>query len=331
VADDTLFDRVYICPSWPKNQLDHWYCAEVCALSFNDNCLDVSITPANRVGASAAVTCLPETAYVTLTKNCMTVADRRQHAIILARKPGTNEIRIGGSCWIGSPPLKENITIHNPALFFATIFKECLERAGVKVTGEARLTDEPLKEIEVPANEVAASESPLDYVVQFTNKRSQNLCAEQLFKTLGAVKTGAGTFEGGAAAVRDFLSRLQVGQDPCVVADGSGLSKMNRLTPAVMTALLRHMYEHKYREAFVNSLAVPGEEGSLKKRFLDEPYCSRVRAKTGYVAGASCLSGYATTRGGRALAFAIFMNKYAVSNLTMHALQDKIVKALVDM
>jgi D-alanyl-D-alanine carboxypeptidase/D-alanyl-D-alanine-endopeptidase (penicillin-binding protein 4) len=245
---------------------------------------------------------------------------------------------VGGSCWIGSPPFTEYQTIHNPALYLATVFKEALERAGVKVTGTVRLADQPLKEIEIPANEVTASESALDWTITVTNQRSQNFYAEQLLKTMGALKTGLGTFESGCSVVSGFLKRLggtapaspQAG-DQFVVADGSGLSKTNRLTPAQMTSLLRHMHGHKFRDAYLSSLAVPGEEGSLKKRFTKEPYRGHVLAKTGYVAGASCLSGYLTTRAGRPLAFAIFMNKFNAGNPTMHVLQDAICKALVDM
>ena len=331
IADDTLFDRTYVCPTWPKNQRDHWYEAEGCGLSFNDNCLNITIQPGKAVGDPALVTIQPDTRYVTVNRSCTTTANRREHAIVLARKPGTNEIIVGGKCWIGSPPLKEFITIHDPALYFATVFKEALERAGIKVTGSAVLADRPLMDIETPANLMACSESSLDLTIAVTNKRSQNLYAEQLFKVLGALKTGVGTFESGQAAVSEFLARLGGDAKSFLVTDGSGLSKTNRLTPALMTALLRQMYEHKSRQAFIASLAVPGEDGSLEKRFKDEPYRSHVIGKTGYVAGASCLSGYITTRKGRVMAFAIFMNKFRGSNIEMHRLQDRICRALVDL
>ncbi len=331
IADDTLFDRVYVPTTWPRNQMDHWYCAQVCALSFNDNCLNISIAAAKTVGAPAAVRIEPDTSYVNVTKNCVTVAARKDHAVILARKPDTNDIRVGGGFWIGSPPSKDFITIHNPALYLATVFREALERAGVKVAGKAALADRPMREATVPENEIAASESSLDGTIAVTNQRSQNFYAEQLLKTVGAVKTGQGTFESGCAAVSDFLRRLDGAGSDFVVADGSGLSKTNRLPPALMTALLRHMYEHRFREAYVSSLAQPGEEGSLRKRFTGEPYRGRVLAKTGYVAGASCLSGYLTTMKGRTLAFAIFMNKFSGNNAAMHVLQDRICKALIDL
>ena len=331
VADDTLFDRTYVCPGWPSNQRDHWYEAEVCALSYNDNCLNVTIGPGPAPGTPAVVTIKPDTSYVTVTRSCVTTGSRKEHAIVLARKLGTNEILVGGKCWIGSPPLEEFITIHNPALYLATVFKEALERAGVKVVGAVRLADRPMKEAETPENEVASFGSWLSGTIAVANKRSQNFYAEQLFKVLGALKGGVGSFETGAAGVREFLNRLDGEGKSFVVTDGSGLSKTNRLTPALMTALLRHMYEHKFRDAFLGSLAVPCEEGSLEKRFKDEPYRSAVIAKTGYVAGASCLSGYAATRKERMLAFAIFMNRFNAGNPHMHALQDKICRALVDM
>ena len=45
IVDDRVFDRQYTHPSWPKDQLDRWYCAEVSGLNFHTNVLSVFPSP----------------------------------------------------------------------------------------------------------------------------------------------------------------------------------------------------------------------------------------------------------------------------------------------
>jgi len=91
-----------------------------------------------------------------------------------------------------------------------------------------------------------------------------------------------------------------------VVRDGSGLSARNRVWPAVMTRVLAEMTRRPGWEVFLASLPVAGIDGTLKRRMLDPPVRGRVAAKTGYIAQASCLSGYVLDGRGRpAIAFSI--------------------------
>ncbi|HEX8385643.1 MAG TPA: D-alanyl-D-alanine carboxypeptidase, partial [Rubricoccaceae bacterium] len=96
-------------------------------------------------------------------------------------------------------------------------------------------------------------------------------------------------------------------------------------TPASMVALLRAMQRHPAREAFVASLPAGGGAGStLRNRLADV----RVRAKTGSIEYARCLSGYVTGPSGATIAFSIMANNYTVDGARIAGATDAIVRAL---
>ena len=94
-----------------------------------------------------------------------------------------------------------------------------------------------------------------------------------------------------------------------VVADGSGLSRENRVTARIQSDLLALMSKHQEAAAFRESLAVGGKDGTIGKRMKD--LAGRVFAKTGYIGGVRSLSGYvpSTNSGHQWLVFSIIYNK----------------------
>jgi serine-type D-Ala-D-Ala carboxypeptidase/endopeptidase (penicillin-binding protein 4) len=112
--------------------------------------------------------------------------------------------------------------------------------------------------------------------------------------------------------------------------DGSGLSKENRLTAQAVTDLLAVMYA-RHGDAFVETLSVAGQDGTLAKRMKNTSAEGRVFGKTGYIAGTSTLSGYVRTKSGRMIAFSCLMNDVASGDLwKAHQAQDKLCARLAD-
>ncbi len=330
VADDTIFDRNYINPTWPKNQLSKWYCAQVNGLSFNDNCVDITILPGSGPGDLVKTVVDPQTDYIKIINTCKTTGNKKKHFYSLFRKENTNVIYLKGLFWNGSKSRKEWVTVENSALFLATCFKEILEKRDIAVKGECRLTDEQDNISIEHAQNTTCTTNSISETITITNSRSQNFYAEQLLKTIGATVNKRGTFQSGLNVIKGLINKLGHKRAEYEIADGSGLSKENRLTTGIITDLLCFMYNHECREIFLNSLAVSGKVGTLKKRLREAPYRSRIKAKTGYILGASSLSGYAKTTKGRYLTFSILVNNFKGSNRNIKKVQDSICKALVD-
>jgi D-alanyl-D-alanine carboxypeptidase/D-alanyl-D-alanine-endopeptidase (penicillin-binding protein 4) len=156
-----------------------------------------------------------------------------------------------------------------------------------------------------------------------TNRASDNFFAEMLVKDLGASFGGAGTTKAGLKVVRSRLSAF--GIHPRMV-DGSGLSRANRATARQIVRLLERMRSQEIAPSWLESLAVAGRSGTLRKRMRRTAAAGVCQAKTGTLIGVSALSGYCTTRGGATLAFSFLEN--GISTVAAKRIEDKMVAAV---
>jgi D-alanyl-D-alanine carboxypeptidase/D-alanyl-D-alanine-endopeptidase (penicillin-binding protein 4) len=158
------------------------------------------------------------------------------------------------------------------------------------------------------------------------NLTSDNLSAENILKTLGAVKWGApGSAAGGAEAVRQFLEGVGIDTARVVVADGSGVSRYDLTSPAAVTTLLAAMKRRTdlFRTWYA-TLPVAGVSGTLAGRMRGTPAQGNLHAKTGSLEGVSSLSGYVTTAEGEELAFSILMEHFPGKVREYRRVQDRL-------
>lgn len=228
--------------------------------------------------------------------------------------------------------------IDTPSDAFARTLFEVLRRRGVQFASEDVVV---VPDGHYPGREhlslVATHTSPpLSAYVELTNVESDNLYAERILRTVAAyVYPSPGPVHPALRrqAADDALVRIGVDPASVTVADGSGLSRDNRLTPLGIVALLRGMWEHpdrSVRGAFVRSLPVGGVSGTLERRFRSGDARGNVRAKTGFINGVRTLSGYVTSATGRTIAFSLMCNGYTTSTSRVNAVQDRVVELLAD-
>jgi serine-type D-Ala-D-Ala carboxypeptidase/endopeptidase (penicillin-binding protein 4) len=208
-----------------------------------------------------------------------------------------------------------------PALSAATAFRTALQAAGVAVDGAVRLGQ--VGEYSIP---IAQMESPsLATIVRFMDRESDNFTAELLLKQLGAVALERGTSAAGASVVMQTLAEAGVPMAGVRIVDGSGLSRLDRLTANAVAAILKAAYaDPMIKAAFVASLPVAGVNGTLADRFRKPPARGRVLAKTGTTSDASALSGYVSTR----YVFAVLQNGHPLSYWWARRAQDRFVEVL---
>jgi serine-type D-Ala-D-Ala carboxypeptidase/endopeptidase (penicillin-binding protein 4) len=229
-----------------------------------------------------------------------------------------------------SPPLSALVvdrgryrgrTSPNPALAAASLFRQALAEAGVRVskrTGSGVLTTAGLP----LARDVS---EPLADVVRFMGRESDNFTAEMLVKQLGALYESAGTTAAGVRAIRGALADAEVPLAGVRLADGSGLSRLDRLTAASVVALLEAgLAAPELRNAFLQSLAVAGVDGTLEDRMEKRPARGQVIAKTGTTRLASALSGFVRDR----YVFAVLQNGRPISAYWARLAQDRFATAL---
>ena len=189
----------------------------------------------------------------------------------------------------------------NPPVFAAARLDAALEARGVRVRLVPRAGVTP-----TGADVLASVDSPpMERLVRITNKPSDNFFAEILLKDLALQTGGQGTTAGGAAAAAGFARRLGA---PALIVDGSGLSRANRASPYRVVRLLAAMHSRDEYDAFVNSLAIAGQDGTLSDRMRGGAARLRCRGKTGTLSNVSALSGYCEARTGDTYAYSILMN-----------------------
>ncbi len=329
VIDDTAFETERYNPNWPADQRDHWYSAPVGALNFNDNCIDVTVSPGGKPGEPAVIEVSPPNTYTVIRNECRTGEQQRP---TIARRGDGPVYVVSGTC--KSPGTLQSVSVPDPGLFFAGAMRTALAAKGVRINGSIRR--ERIRDdrgnLPPTCTVIAVYERPLTELLDRINKNSQNLFAECLFKTIGfelsAMEKGVG--EGSYAAGRRYVERfieksLMSKPAGLVIDDGSGYSPRNRVSPRMLVGVLRHMARHPRGRDFRASLARVGEDGTLEKRMKDLK--GRVQAKTGYISGVYALSGYASPGGGKTYCFSILLNDVANGTEARH-LQDGICRIL---
>jgi len=156
-------------------------------------------------------------------------------------------------------------------------------------------------------------------------RESDNYTAEMLVKHLGATLAGNGSTAAGTRVIRNALGDAGVPLAGVRLADGSGLSGLDRLTAAAVVALLEAgLAQGELRDAFLQSLAVAGVNGTLEDRMERLPARGQVIAKTGTTRTASALSGFVRDR----YVFAVLQNGRPISTYWARLAQDRFATAL---
>ena len=320
--DSTLFGGEAFSASWPDDQYINWYCAEVSALAFNDNCIGIRVLPTS-VGKPGKIELTPETAYVTIVNETTTGAGKKGAEIGIVRPRDGNTITVKGRVFEQATwGYFIDVTVHDPAAYAATVLKETLAKDGITVTGAIKpvtLTNDDIKRCSLLIEHKASLLEALAPI----NTNSQNLHAEMLFRQLGLRYAGKGSFKTSQAATEAFLAEAGLIADGVHIEDGSGLARDNRVTPMLLVKLLAQVAGTEQFEAFKSSLAVAGESGTMEKRLTDKLVKGKVFAKTGYISGVHALSGYVLTDK-RRFAFSMLMN----DGSSTKQMQDEVVALL---
>lgn len=306
IIDDRIFDREFVHATWPPSQLNRWYCAEVAGLNFHTNVLNVFARP-TKAGQPPIIGLEPNAPWIQLQNRARTVAKGEQTAWV-ARQPESNDMVLNGDVRYANDPVR--VALHNNPGFVAQLLATRLRTAGVKV-GMVRVVepDERLAD----GDSIYSVVTSLETTLERCNQDSHNLYAECMIKRMGHEITGApGSWRNGATVVRMAINqRLGEGEGrDVIVADGSGMSRENRVSPSLLARWLISFHkDSRLGPAFIESLPLGGLEGTLDSRFRDRKPKNEVRAKSGYITGVSALSGYVThVASGRRVAFSIIIN-----------------------
>jgi serine-type D-Ala-D-Ala carboxypeptidase/endopeptidase (penicillin-binding protein 4) len=337
VGDSSYFRGEVIGEGWTWNELQWYYGAEASALTFNENQAFVNVE--NGVGKTS-------TDYIRATvgtpEPIPAGANSNQSGPVyetggVRRGLEDNEFYVWGS----SKNFGMRVAVHDPAKWAAKSLREALEKKGIVVEGTTRSRDWRTEDDFDPEKALVFAEvqsQPLGEIVKRMNKHSVNLFGELLLRTLGkkfgtevpaniqSPQSARGDDTAGAALIKKWLLEHRIAAEDTQISDGSGLSRLDFVTPETFAKAFIAAARAPYAGVFTDSLPVAATDGTLGGRFALAK--GKVLAKTGTVTFVNSLAGYAQHKSGEVFTFAVIANNETHKNAAVGVI-DRIVLKIV--
>lgn len=333
VADDSWYDDVRYSEDLTWNDEHQYYGAQVSALTaspnkdFDAGTVIVEVLP-GKAGKAAAISVEPNTDFVTIINEAVTVDSTEKEDIQIEREHGTNTIKITGSIPADLKKVRKWVGIWEPSLYAGSIFKKSLEEQGIKVVGKIKTGHAA----DTMTGMISHKSMPLAELLIPFMKLSNNGHAEVLVKEMGKAVHGEGSWEKGLEVMDVSLSEIGIDTSQLVLRDGSGISHVNLIPANEVSKLLYLAQKEEWFPVFQRALPVAGakdrlEGGTLRYRLQAEAKSAKIQAKTGTLTGVSTLAGYVKSDNGDTFIFTIMLNNL-LDDREGRKVEDRIVRML---
>ncbi|TVQ43729.1 MAG: D-alanyl-D-alanine carboxypeptidase/D-alanyl-D-alanine-endopeptidase [Gloeocapsa sp. DLM2.Bin57] len=303
---DNYFNDSEINPTWEWSDLYFYYAVGVNSLILDENRVILTIIP-QEVGETAQLQWSNPNTFKQwrVDNQVLSVTDQDRARISLDGLWAKSELRIEGEISTESQPLVYYLAIANPSNYFLESLSRILLVENIQVSHKT-LTSDSVENLGTRFTELLSP--PLETLIVKVNQESNNLYAEAIAKILQQEST---------QTLQEILTELGVESSSYQMADASGLSRHNLVSPEALVQVLTLMAQLSvYRE----SLPQPGQ-GTLRHRLADQ----QLQAKTGYLSGVSSLSGYLTPKDYQPIVFSIMINQSEQSGRALQEAIDEII------
>lgn len=310
LAEDGRWNDISFPLGWKET--DPLGCGGALAQSFtlDINCSTLKISGANKAAWQTAGVPTPVTLQISPGKT--TDLKIRLH------RPASGELGfiVTGTFKSGGPSQYFSVPVWNSRLWVKNLLTQALKNQGVEFRANAGGG---------PAEELSFHSRPLSELIRPYMKNSINVMGDAFLKTLALSRPqvrATTLLDGGLQILRDFLLESRV-PDEFEFHDGSGLSRISRVTPRVMLALLEHEKTQPHFRALWRSLPVAGIDGTLMNRMRGTPAAGQLRAKTGTLDGVYNLAGYVPD-GNEFVPFVMLTKTTPTYSSTARSAQDRV-------
>lgn len=335
VGDSSYFRGDTIGDGWTWNELQWYYGAEASALSFNENQAFVNVEN----GEGRATT---DYLQVTVGKPTPIGAGEKDSGKSANYEAGGIKRGLDNNnfyVWGNEKSFGARVSVHNPAELVAKNLKEKLEKKGVSIDGEVRSRDWKSEDaLDVSnAQKLAEVESKtLAEIVKRMDKHSVNLYAELILRTIGKKfsaevpqniqipQSVRGDDTAGAAIIKKWLLEHKIAAQDMQISDGSGLSRLDFVTPESFARAFIYAAQSNYAQAFTDSLPVAATDGTLGGRL--GKLKGKVLAKTGTITYVNSLAGYAQRADGEIITFAVITNNDTHKSASVGTIDQIVLK-----
>lgn len=223
-----------------------------------------------------------------------------------------NRYRLSG-CHVGAKALSLAIAISDPQLYAKNIIANQLADLGIVHQQPITLSKTRSDEQYIAKRQIIATHksAALPQLLETMLLKSDNLIADSLLKKLGEVYYHAPSdFARSGQALKTILYSVGIDLSNANIADGSGLSRYNLLTPEHVLSVLTTLYQQPEYHFLLDLLPESGVSGTLryKRYFNKSPLKHHVFAKTGSMLGIANLAGKVKVSNGHDYLFVLFEN-----------------------
>jgi serine-type D-Ala-D-Ala carboxypeptidase/endopeptidase (penicillin-binding protein 4) len=342
IAQLTLTDRAPAPnPDWTWGDLQTDYGAIAHPFTLNHNAHSLTATP-QALGQPLKLAWSNERAIAgwTIVNQTQTVAATQAEFLTTDRDLGTQTLIIRGQLRQGGSADTIDLAVLNPTAVFRDRLQTAFTAEKILVN-QIRLATTLQSPPAVTSPELAFVESPpIAKLIEQTNQDSDNLYAEALLQTIGTIaqqrRPSQFTAEdtpttAGLKTLATTLATIGVDRAGYELVDGSGLARLNRLTPTALVQTLQGMSRQPTRTVFQNSLPIAAQSGTLTHRFRNTPAAGIVQAKTGTLTGVASLSGYLQPPHYRPIVFSLLLNQSTLPAAKNREAIDAIVQLLAQL
>lgn len=325
IGDVSLMDSVYWGPGWSWDDTPYSFQPYLSPLMLNRGCVEVTVEPAAK-GLQGTVEVSPLSDYYQVENRSVSRTPSAGKLVITRDwlEQG-NRIQVSGCI---SAKRTKTLNLYNSKAFFLKTFRYQLSQRGIQVDS-LDYGDCPAE-----ARELVCCIHPLTDVLKVTLKKSDNLAAEALFYHVGkhcTRKERSLSNADGQTGILKYMKELTgMNPDQFSIADGSGVSLYNYVSPHLLLSYLNYAYRHPaVFQPFYDCLPIAGIDGTLANRMKKGRAYRNVRAKTGTVTGVSSLAGYVKAANGNWLSFVI-INQNVLKGRQARLFQDELCEILAN-
>ncbi len=213
-------------------------------------------------------------------------------------------------------------------VFAEHLFSTLWKSIGGQWQGKARELDSTQASALPPLTEWVRRESrPLSELIRDVNKRSDNAVSRLIYAALGA--TGDRSEPTQVAADRQlgyWLRSKTIDPTGVVMDNGSGLSRLARISPLQLAQVLQAGYASRWAPEFLASLPVVGVDGSMRRRLNNSVAAANARIKTGSINHVSAVAGYVTDRQQQPWVTVVMINHPKLVGRDARDIQDAVIE-----
>ena len=325
-GDVSMKDSLHFGSGWAWDDNPESYQPYLSPLMYDKGTVNVVVVPGVNKGDTATVDVMPTSSYYTVRNEAITrTPSEGKFSIDRDWINNGNEIVIKGN--VDQRKTRE-LNLYSSQDYFMHTFMERLKDSGIDVDSEYSFST---FENDSLSCQLAVYNSSFQAVIDQILKKSDNLNAEALLCKIGAASGKKSvSASDGLAQVNRLIKRL--GHNPLdyKIADGSGLSNYNYISPRLLLDLLIYAYnDTQIFPRLYKALPTSGMEGTIKNRMKPGRAYKNVHAKTGSFTGINALAGYAQAANGHILAFSI-MNQNVLSGRKARIFQDQVCEVLCE-